>query len=191
MGTILWLWCWTLPTGKDYSSSNSCHSLLIPHHVFEPYEADACSKSSWASPNSLSGSCCSLHVAGLRQEMVPVEIGLKPLSLSWLLPSEALLASCWFRRQSFPYKSAVLRNKWLTRKAAARVFEKPSLSPAIHHPSKPSALHSGRVENPQSCWRCSCSGALKGSLSCLWSLNLNTVYLDGLICCSLLELGTP
>lgn len=124
------------------------HAMSLSHGCTE---ADACSKSSWASLNSLSGSCCSLHVAGLRQEMVSVEIGLKPLSLSWLLPSGALLASCWFRRQSFPYKSAVLRNKWLTRKTAARVFEKPSLSPAIHHPSKPSALHSGKVENPQSC----------------------------------------
>lgn len=94
-----------LPTGV---TALSLHAMSLSHGRIE---ADACSKSSQASPNSLSGSCCSLHVAGLRQELASEEIGLKPLALSWLLPSGALLASGWFRRQSFPHKSAVLRNK--------------------------------------------------------------------------------
>lgn len=117
----------------------SLHAVSLSHGCTE---AGACSKSSWPSPNSLSGSCCSLHVAGLRQELVWEEIGLKPLDLSWLLPSGALLASGWFRRQSFPSSQLCLGIKipeWylgLTRKAAARVFEKPSLYPAIHHPIK-------------------------------------------------------
>lgn len=115
-------WTWGQFFGSDAGLCPLARTIPLPTHVIAFLlhamslshgctEADACSKSSWASANFLSGSCCSLHVAGLRQELVSVEIRLKPLALSWLLPSGVLLASGWFRRQGFPYKSAVLRNK--------------------------------------------------------------------------------